>query len=213
MCGGTLTRQPQSVRLRGLSPRVRGNPDDGCYDEYAMGSIPACAGEPSETASCTCSNGVYPRVCGGTHAIHELMTGRTGLSPRVRGNHIYVRQYLFRPRSIPACAGEPSIAGRWRIGSGVYPRVCGGTHYATMPTQHPGGLSPRVRGNREPAAHTEGPIRSIPACAGEPPTCLPSPGVSRVYPRVCGGTALSSPLDSPHYGLSPRVRGNLLAFG
>ena len=38
--------------------------------------------------------------------------------------------------------------------------------------------------------------RSIPACAGEPPTCFQKRRASRVYPRVCGEpTALGSAKD------------------
>ena len=32
--------------------------------------------------------------------------------------------------------------------------------------------------------------------------------MSKVYPRVCGGTSPSGPLAQPQAGLSPRVRGN-----
>ena len=87
--------------------------------------------------------------------------------------------------------------------SQVYPRVCGGT--LDRSTVHRGakGLSPRVRGN----LGTCWLIRSIPACAGEPPSfrstlasgsipaCAGEPNFSirypllyGVYPRVCGGT-------------------------
>ena len=52
-------------------------------------------------------------------------------------------------------------------------------------------------------------IRSIPACAGEPRP-LPAEGIPlRVYPRVCGGTALATCHTPAWLGLSPRVRGNL----
>ena len=52
---------------------------------------------------------------------------------------------------------------------------------------------------------------SIPACAGEPSSCLPVGNFNRVYPRVCGGTRRRSPHPEPTEGLSPRVRGNLVA--
>ena len=73
-----------------------------------------------------------------------------------------------------------------------------------MPTLSPwvsNGLSPRVRGNQSASqdgktARSYWPVRqrSIPACAGEPPTPVQN-GVGSnndratwVYPRVCGGT-------------------------
>ena len=77
-----------------------------------MGSIPACAGEPSSSAHPRSMNRVYPRVCGGTTNETETMAGRAGLSPRVRGNHertqLTVAQGLIG--SIPACAGEPDFS-------------------------------------------------------------------------------------------------------
>ena len=51
-------------------------------------------------------------------------------------------------------------------------------------------------------------LRSIPACAGEPLEQPLVTRVSRVYPRVCGGTTLSPSGTTSGIGLSPRVRGN-----
>ena len=70
------------------------------------------------------------------------------------------------------------------------------------------GLSPRVRGNQVfPNAWCQW-VRSIPACAGEPLTALQRLGQTKVYPRVCGGTALFPSQLVHDQGLSPRVRGN-----
>ena len=70
------------------------------------------------------------------------------------------------------------------------------------------GLSPRVRGNRDPVldAHIE--IRSIPARAGEPACTWDKPEKGGVYPRACGGTRLHLGQAGERWGLSPRVRGN-----
>ena len=46
VCGGTTRSPPPSEELRGLSPRVRGNPDIATVLSMQVGSIPACAGEP-----------------------------------------------------------------------------------------------------------------------------------------------------------------------
>ena len=50
-----------------------------------------------------------------------------GLSPRVRGNLLMVHARSSKPRSIPACAGEPKKYLKQRHYVRVYPRVCGGT--------------------------------------------------------------------------------------
>ena len=51
--------------------------------------------------------------------------------------------------------------------------------------------------------------RSIPACAGEPSWCWRSSGLTRVYPRLCGGTYAPLWKNFLSSGLSPPVRGNL----
>ena len=90
----------------------------------------------------------------------------------------------------------------------VYPRVCGGTTSATLSRNNDVGLSPRVRGNHSPIDMSGRPLRSIPACAGEPSYQAPRYEQGPVYPRVCGGTGTCHRRPSYLGGLSPRVRGN-----
>ena len=174
-------------------------------------SIPACAGEPYCSTGCTPHNTVYPRVCGGTRCNPFRCRLCRGLSPRVRGNLTVVRAALLTIRSIPACAGEPTVGDSIARRRWVYPRVCGGTARPMRSQTCIPGLSPRVRGNRPPNALPDLHPGSIPACAGEPSTVFAITATPTVYPRVCGGTC-----DQPMYiaqssGLSPRVRGNLSA--
>ena len=70
------------------------------------------------------------------------------------------------------------------------------------------GLSPRVRGNPCLTTVFTPCMRSIPACAGEPLTGLFGLFLTKVYPRVCGGTQLMLRRRFSLMGLSPRVRGN-----
>ena len=177
----------------GLSPRVRGNPVKGDRGGFRLGSIPACAGEPSATSRSASVSQVYPRVCGGTQRLPIPPLCRHGLSPRVRGNHPLARRAAGRAGSIPACAGEPASGGVIAYGGQVYPRVCGGTDTAFAPARPTTGLSPRVRGNLAGGVTRHFRVRSIPACAGEPGTRSNRCRVNRVYPRVCGGTII--PLD------------------
>ena len=150
--------------------------------------------------------GVYPRVCGGTRLSPEVTTAG----------------------SIPACAGEPRLAGggrRDRTQSGlsprvrgnpekkrlrreVYPLVCGGTLEATRRLGTKAGLSPRVRGNPARCDCLRRGAGSIPACAGEPARGVEGHECLRVYPRVCGGTTVWPVVVGSILGLSPRVRGN-----
>ena len=90
--------------------------------------------------------------------------------------------------SIPACAGEPMSAIALQYLERVYPRVCGGTSDLRTWVWRIWGLSPRVRGNRRGGRLMTRDLGSIPACAGEPRGGCGRVSVSRVYPRVCGGT-------------------------
>ena len=202
VCGGTVVIDDVEPGWHGLSPRVRGNRHTGPSRAPDVRSIPACAGEPDDGIPTSRDVKVYPRVCGGTSCpahrreasmVYPRVCGGTscwvppvatnpGLSPRVRGNPERVGLGVAFVGSIPACAGEPHSSRDSGGQDRVYPRVCGGTIADDVLLAVGGGLSPRVRGNRNARAV---PLRydgSIPACAGEPVY------TRRVYPRVCGGT-------------------------
>ena len=70
--------------------------------------------------------------------------------------------------AIPALAGEPSFRVSQLPFRRVYPRACGGTICGAEPMTVTSGLSPRVRGNRQPYRLLIGRLGSIPARAGEP---------------------------------------------
>ncbi len=196
--GGTGDGNGIVTLISGLSPRVRGNlaslVDWHCW----AGSIPACTGEPSGPAGLGPRLWVYPRVYGGTMGTHPPPTNWVGLSPRVRGNRPDGPHAKTRPRSIPACTGEPTPQEVQRQAAVVYPRVYGGTLQRRTNQVYPrvyggtpdrallhrlrSGLSPRVRGNRARWKNT---------------------GLS---PRVRGNQNQATKTTIP--GLSPRVRGN-----
>ena len=191
VCGGTTLSRKAFTTTRGLSPRVRGNPEGILVAGNALRSIPACAGEPAPAGLCRCGCAVYPRVCGGTGATEDEVLTALGLSPRVRGNQRQDDIILKRSRSIPACAGEPSPTRYQVARPPVYPRVCGGTAAVAKITSASCGLSPRVRGNHHDCRPVWFVTGSIPACAGEPPHALGQALAAGVYPRVCGGTLAS----------------------
>ena len=230
MCGGTRSFHLIPCITSGLSPRVRGNrpqtpqvlSNHRVYPRVCGGthgrmshviedvrSIPACAGEPDDVRRPPGAHEVYPRVCGGTYTYVLKLTNGTGLSPRVRGNLQGGVSVLVPRGSIPACAGEPPGACGGGRKDWVYPRVCGGTCPDCPVDPSHIGLSPRVRGNLVGFGIQYFWLRSIPACAGEPHHGVVSLNLFRVYPRVCGGTAVAISAFASVTGLSPRVRGNL----
>ena len=64
VCGEALEQLRFEPVFQGLSPRVRGSPDEWIVDIALVGSIPACAGKPGLHARYRRGHGVYPRVCG-----------------------------------------------------------------------------------------------------------------------------------------------------
>ena len=64
--GGTHLPRPARTVLVGLSPPTRGNPSGQPFRFASAGSIPAHAGEPSESESEPPPPRVYPRPRGGT---------------------------------------------------------------------------------------------------------------------------------------------------
>ena len=150
VCGGTPAAGNCPCIRRGLSPRVRGNPNRAAAQVLGTGSIPACAGEPAWGFGVAHQREVYPRVCGGTAYWPTAAYETVGLSPRVRGNPGSAAGCGRTGRSIPACAGEPLAGYVPRRHKPVYPRVCGGTNHLPLTFTSLPGLSPRVRGNPKP---------------------------------------------------------------
>ena len=207
-CGGTQTIATGEDVGKGLSPRVRGNHGYPIEQVHEMRSIPASAGEPDSPNIHGLDWRVYPRECGGTLSSFRCQDSQQGLSPRVRGNQITPGMGILMMRSIPASAGEPWIFNPLSHDATVYPRECGGTQVNSGIVGALGGLSPRVRGNHRRRAWLRVRWRSIPASAGEPVNTNSPFSSVKVYPRECGGTAITPHAPFPGYGLSPRVRGN-----
>ena len=193
----------------GLSPRVRGNRRRGRSCLRGSGPIPACAGQPRRTSHGRSSRRAYPRVCGATVKAITAWLVSPGLSPRVRGNRLGLRNGPNLEGPIPACAGQPRRFALPRPSCTAYPRVCGATSSASFFSYHSGGLSPRVRGNPQSSAGRAPSIGPIPACAGQPQHADAVQQILGAYPRVCGATSGWATLILGVLGLSPRVRGNL----
>ena len=206
--GGTPPAPPAKLTTPGLSPRARGNPSLLSSTLPYTRSIPACAGEPFVPLASVRPTQVYPRVRGGTLPPGKFTSQGVGLSPRARGNRAAGAAVGQARGSIPACAGEPLFPAASVRPTQVYPRVRGGTQGSASLASAAKGLSPRARGNLSREEWLKTPARSIPACAGEPRGPRQGPPASRVYPRVRGGTAVTSSHARTIRGLSPRARGN-----
>ncbi len=116
-------------------------------------------------------------------------------------------RYLMRLRSIPAYAGDPFQTGVDELTAKVYPRLRGGSCWATAGWRYSLGLSPPTRGIQYEFHHHHHPRRSIPAYAGDPRSSFTTAPARRVYPRLRGGSCRSPALSQPFSGLSPPTRG------
>ena len=170
-------------------------------------SIPACTGNPATATASVTGYKVYPRVYGESPSCLRRSWSAMGLSPRVRGIPVADAGEDHVARSIPACTGNPRPDRYVGVLPAVYPRVYGESPRRVWATGLPRGLSPRVRGIRQPASATIRVARSIPACTGNPPRPRPARVRAMVYPRVYGESAAGRPVDVRGEGLSPRVRG------
>ena len=126
-CGETLWDIATTSLFKGLSPRMRGNLLHRHRPARCNGSIPTHAGKPFGDAGSVWRCGVYPHACGETCYAQSLRPERSGLSPRMRGNHTLDARSLVLMGSIPTHAGKPGNGLRMVALYGVYPHACGET--------------------------------------------------------------------------------------
>ena len=103
--GGTQPTLPVLHAPDGLSPRGRGNHPATPGRNHIRRSIPAWAGEPSQSKTFSMRRWVYPRVGGGTQPTLPVLHAPDGLSPRGRGNRHNQKRFQCADGSIPAWAG------------------------------------------------------------------------------------------------------------
>ena len=215
-----------SLRLWGLSPRLRGNrfASTKLVKVRLRGGLsPRLRGNPSASAAphVASPRGLSPRLRGNrNHPATPLIIAVAGLSPRLRGNpkrHIRNHGSAWGKVYPRAYGGTTHGQGLARRGaqSGLSPRLRGNPVYQSRIAADRSEVYPRAYGGTEP---TPSPLPglvlgSIPAPTGEPERAISDShaAVVRVYPRAYGGT-LSEWCSVPWSaltGLSPRLRGNL----
>src|SRR6266568_1147605 len=192
----------------GRSPRARGSHAGQRALHIPDGSIPACAGEPRTKPPPPSLRRVDPRVRGGAPGMELAPAEDTGRSPRARGSLLVAVLEKGLPRSIPACAGEPSPGFARSPSPGVDPRVRGGASGTVTIAVPREGRSPRARGSPRQRVFHDLLQGSIPACAGEPTTPSRARPTSRVDPRVRGGACTARRWTKTRHGRSPRARGS-----
>ena len=187
VCGACALYRPLRTLKIGLSPRLRGLAPGpfrrwACLRVYPRvcgachvrdkwcrevdRSIPASSGPAWHRSPSFASGSVYPRVCGACVGERVLHLRVQGLSPRLRGLLLEVREMSDGVRSIPASAGPAATLATSHRVQRVYPRICGACYGPAGPGLAVRGLSPRLRGLPRRRSCWGGASRSIPASAG-----------------------------------------------
>ncbi len=177
----------------GPSPHARGSRVTHVQPLLLERSIPACAGEPLREPCAGEYRQVHPRMRGGAPASVPPVNGRKGPSPHARGSHSPPLIKSIDERSIPACAGEPSVQLTAPYMCRVHPRMRGGAARAAFVDHLASGPSPHARGSPSRLIQAVRLMRSIPACAGEPYCLLRHSRSSKVHPRMRGGAQYLPP--------------------
>ena len=166
--GGSYSLPILGIDIWGLSPPTRGIRAVGRNAARLPRSIPAYAGDPGAATARTAPHTVYPRLRGGSRVTAVYATSPQGLSPPTRGIQSGAWDIRAGRRSIPAYAGDPTIATLVAGSLRVYPRLRGGSRRGSGKGRVVYGLSPPTRGILALAERVGNNGGSIPAYAGDP---------------------------------------------
>ena len=124
--GGAVTTIRRIPAGLGRSPLTRGSRMHGAPSHLSVRSIPAHAGEPSQSPACPSPPGVDPRSRGGAVLQYYPPGAARGRSPLTRGSRRHHPAARAVAGSIPAHAGEPTFCPVPSPYSRVDPRSRGG---------------------------------------------------------------------------------------
>ena len=170
----------------GLSPLARGTPPLRSSTRSISRFIPAGAGNSHHDARATRQGSVYPRWRGELISPGISCSRGRGLSPLARGTRPSPVFRSFRPRFIPAGAGNSSRAIAIAIVRSVYPRWRGELYINEVNLWKLYGLSPLARGTLFMRGSKSPRRRFIPAGAGNSGESGCVHQWSSVYPRWRG---------------------------
>ncbi len=160
-----LVPRVELVRL-GLPPRARGTPHPWCDRARAGRNTPACAGNTNRYSG--------PSRLGREH-------------PRLRGEHVIDREYVFLDDGTPPPARGTLPAVTWE--------------------SPPGGTPPPARGTRYPLRRCIRSSRNTPACAGNTGTGGLGCSTSPEHPRLRGEHLVEAARYISTRGTPPPARG------
>ena len=193
--------------IGGSSPRLRGTSVAASAGYHDTRFIPAPAGNIFIFWFWFSDLSVHPRACG-EHTLYRRRLLKTiGSSPRLRGTFSCSFRDWKIKRFIPAPAGNICRLESQLKHHPVHPRACGEHPRRVYFVYGDSGSSPRLRGTFRHRSHPPGPIRFIPAPAGNIPRAPPKKRLTSVHPRACGEHKTGILHPPGEIGSSPRLRG------
>ena len=202
--------------------------------------LPQLGADPGAPAPGVATNPTSRATARHRGALRRRLTGQQanavagrGSSPRMRGTLVDEWVQAFRPRFIPAHAGNTVPRRQRPCGSSVHPRACGEHVMRTHRSKLRDGSSPRMRATRLVSPSTPCCRRFIPAHAGNTAILSPIHHAGRfipahagntapheiehtsqpVHPRACGEHSHPPVRRTRIDGSSPRMRGTRLRVG
>ena len=157
---------PEHVPPAGSSPRERGTLHTRRSTGRPHRIIPARAGNADTRRGRTAGRPDHPRASGERSSTPVSPSFPVGSSPRERGTHPPWRRYIDNVRIIPARAGNASATIPAMSIQSDHPRASGERRPAIPTDANRSGSSPRERGTPRGAPARLGPVRIIPARAG-----------------------------------------------
>ena len=125
----------------------------------------------------------------------------------MRGKRVPPTLITMCLRIIPAHAGQTTSTSDRIALPTDHPRACGANFSITVLLCVSFGSSPRMRGKRRPRLCMGGPLRIIPAHAGQTRGWSPSRSLCPDHPRACGANCFPALWFPALTGSSPRMRG------
>jgi len=205
--GEQMTWLQKPTTEGGSSPRGRGTAETAAKCIGRVRVIPAWAGNSVWPGSVRAVAAGHPRVGGEQSAPKRSYWTRGGSSPRGRGTDAAGNAPLDSTRVIPAWAGNSRRSARRYAATAGHPRVGGEQVSLIYAWSDAGGSSPRGRGTGRLPFWKRGPVRVIPAWAGNRYDDRHNAPQFSGHPRVGGEQSACQVVKAHSTGSSPRGRG------
>ena len=178
VCGENSSACSMPIDVRGSPPRMRGEQPIHHRGDNVVRITPAYAGRTLRDVPQRCAGEDHPRVCGENPGWCLRLMPRLGSPPRMRGEHLIIRETTQAVGITPAYAGR-TLCCVVRLGcSGDHPRVCGENPARIWPPISPQGSPPRMRGEPRARPRSRSTVQDHPRVCGENRSAQPSSGTS-----------------------------------